>query len=368
MDRERKLGLKKLHYLDWIRTTAVLAVAYGHFVSVATYATSLPSVISEKNELNLPWIPVGTHVMDKFDLWLGQRFQTSTAAIGVVLFFWLAGYLTAMTREKYTGKEFIQKRIIRIYPGLFISVISVGVIAYLSQGIKYPFEDYFFNATLLYPFFRLNAIIGVLWTLSVEFIFDIIAIHIKKFDLRNIFIAEIIITTICFRHIVHYSAEINYIIYFIKYIPLIFFGAALYEVTQNKKWKTYILAAILFFLGYGNIYIMIKNVYTAETAYASIYTYIFAAFIWCTFKLMSNKNVKWIVEPNKVIGFIGEISFLFYLLQLNVGLLVMYYIKIYFTTNAYIIVLGGIVATVAVSAIIHYGVEKRIQKALNKKL
>ena len=324
MDRERKLDLKKLHYLDWIRATAVLAVAYGHFVSVATYAPSLPSVISEKNESNLPWIPVGTHVMDKFDLWLGQRFQTSTAAIGVVLFFWLAGYLTAMTREKYTGKEFIKKRLARIYPGLFISVICVAVSAYLSQGIKYSFEDYFFNATLLYPFFRLNAIIGVLWTLSVEFIFDIISIHIKKFDFRSIFIVDFIITAICFRHIVHYSAEINYIIYFIKYIPMIFFGAALYEVTQNNKWKTYILAAILFFLSYENLYFLIKNVYTTETAYASIYTYIFAAFIWCGFKLMFNKNVKWIVEPNKIIGFISEISFLFYLLQLNIGLLVMY--------------------------------------------
>lgn len=36
--------MKKLNYLNWIRVLAVIGVLYGHLISVATYATSLPSV------------------------------------------------------------------------------------------------------------------------------------------------------------------------------------------------------------------------------------------------------------------------------------------------------------------------------------
>lgn len=270
---ERKYKLKKKYYLDWIRVIAVICVLYGHLVSVATFSTSLPTVIAQSNEINLPWIPANSHSLYKVDIFLGNCFHTSTAAIGVILFFWLAGFLTAMTREKYSGKEFIQRRLIRIYPGLIISVMFVGMVAWLSQGIIWPIHSYLFNATLIYPFMFCGATIGVLWTLGVEFIFDLIAIHVCKFTFRTILIINIVIGLLCIYHSIYYTEQLNYIIYFIKYIPIILFGATIYIATRAKnKLKAIGQLLIAFALSFIPLYIAIKSVYVSESSYASIGT------------------------------------------------------------------------------------------------
>lgn len=89
---------KKREYLDWIRIIAVFAVLYGHFANAGSWATQEATVFSEK--YILPINDGMTHKAWLVDSFLA-RFGTASAVIGVVLFMWLTGYLTAMTREKY---------------------------------------------------------------------------------------------------------------------------------------------------------------------------------------------------------------------------------------------------------------------------
>ena len=91
-------------YLDLIRIFAMFLVLYGHLVNGASWVTEFPSVFS--NEYHLPINDGMTHKAYILDALLG-RFNTASAVIGVILFFWLTGYLTAMTRERYTGKVFL---------------------------------------------------------------------------------------------------------------------------------------------------------------------------------------------------------------------------------------------------------------------
>lgn len=88
--------------------------------------------------------------------------------------------------------------------------------------------------------------------------------------------------------------------------------------------------------------------------------------IWITLYFLDAKKVKYIVNKNRIIMWLNEISYMTYLLQLNIGLLVMYYIKEKITKNSYFIVIAGILSTLIVSTILHYGIENKIHMVLDK--
>lgn len=84
-------------------------------------------------------------------------------------------------------------------------------------------------------------------------------------------------------------------------------------------------------------------------------------------RLLHRLGIKFVQAPNKIINFIVSVSYFVYLLQLNVGFTVMYFLR-QAGVDPYINILCGIGATFIVSAILHYLCEVPIQRALKKKL
>lgn len=134
------------------------------------------------------YIPINDGATHKAWLLNGllSKFGTTSAAIGVALFMWITGYLTAMTRDKCSGKCFIMKRFIRLYPGLIMSVIICGIVAGMIGGVYYSIWQYIANALCLYPIMGLGATIGTLWTLAIELLFYLICLHVPKLNFKKI--------------------------------------------------------------------------------------------------------------------------------------------------------------------------------------
>lgn len=354
--------MEKKNYLDWIRVVGVFLVLYGHLANAASFITQEATVFS--NKYVLPINDAVTHKAYILDSFLA-KFNTASSVIGVILFLWLTGYLTAMTREKYTGREFAIRRMIRLYPALIIAVIICGIIAAV-MGVKYSVFQYIANGLLLYSCMGFGATIGTLWTLLVELIFYLIVLHFTKLNFKNILIIDGIILFLVISQAVTKCGSYA-LIYSLKFIPILLFGSMMYEYHNIKERKKYIELIIVALLSYLIPYISITYIYTDAISYKSIASYVFAFVIWVLFYIFYKVDFKFIHVSSKVITFIVDSSYFVYLLQLNIGFTTMYFLR-EAGVGPYLNIICGVVVTFLVSAVLHYVCEKPIQKVLLSKI
>ena len=105
--------------------------------------------------------------------------------LGVIMFFVISGFVIpySMYVKKYQLKHFFQfllKRTIRIEPPYIIYVFLLMAANYYTLvylwGMPYPttLKQFFLNITYLAPFFKVQWINIIFWTLAVEFQFYIL--------------------------------------------------------------------------------------------------------------------------------------------------------------------------------------------------
>lgn len=354
--------MEKKVYLDWIRFVGVFLVLYGHLATAASFITQEATVFSDKYVL-----PINDATLHKayiIDSFLA-KFNTASAVIGVILFLWLTGYLTAMTRQKYTKGGFVTRRIIRLYPALIIAVVACGIIASF-MGVKYSVFQYIANGLCLYPFMGFGATIGTLWTLTVELFFYFIVLHLVQLNFKNILIIDGIILFLTASQAITQCGDVT-LMYILKFIPIVLFGSMMFEFHKIKGVKKYFELIIVAVLSYLIPYISITYTFTAEVNYKSIASYLFAFGIWMLIYLLHKIDFKLINVSNKLLSFIVGTSYFVYLLQLHVGFTTMYFLR-EAGVGPYLNIICGIAVTFLVSAVLHYGCERPLQKGLLSKL
>lgn len=104
---------------------------------------------------------------------------------GVPIFFLISGFLITMSYERNSNiKNYIQNRVLRIFPGLYVNIFFGVVILYYFGYIEFNFEFFswliaqltivqFYNAEM-FRGFGVGVINGSLWTISVELTFYIL--------------------------------------------------------------------------------------------------------------------------------------------------------------------------------------------------
>ncbi len=160
--------------LDYIRLFAALQIAMGHF-------------------LTLYWWQHEDFPVAQPYFW-GMR-TVLIHCYGVIILFALSGYLTAHSLENNKGiRTFIEKRIKRIYPGLWCAVLFSGLILFLIQdmsgrvkaiipwilleGLGIAYTPQVFEGL------SSQSINGALWTIMVELQFYGAALLLKKWHQR----------------------------------------------------------------------------------------------------------------------------------------------------------------------------------------
>ncbi|MEM6938706.1 MAG: acyltransferase [Pseudomonadota bacterium] len=139
-DRDRVL------FLDGLRAAASLAVVLQHYLESVAHQTFLPVL------------------------------QFAPGLIGVVLFFCISGYVIPFSiKGRMQPIPFMLRRVMRIMP-LYVCVVT-GMILLGIAGLS-PFaeriaplqvSDYLSNFLLIYEYTGSKPVLGVAWTLSVEF-------------------------------------------------------------------------------------------------------------------------------------------------------------------------------------------------------
>jgi len=120
-----------------------------------------------------------------FSYSLGRVFRYGYLAVD--LFFIISGYVIMLSAHGKTARQFIQSRVIRLYPVYWISclltfgLLSIGS-ALSSRATHVPIIQLLFNLTMFQEFFGYPSISSVYWTLSYELSFYILVLLIIGFN------------------------------------------------------------------------------------------------------------------------------------------------------------------------------------------
>ena len=352
---------KTIKYLDTIRIIALFFVLFAHLVTVPSVTPNMPDYFS--TGFTLPVLPSAIKYIG-FDFFLQRVLHTACGPIGVVLFILLSGYLAAISRHKYTNQEFITKRIIRLWPGLFLSITFVTLLVTLVGGVKISGWQYFFNIFLLQPVFGYSPITGVVWVLIIEMLYYLIITFVKHINIRSISVINLFVIFLLFFEITSRNTSLHLLNSYMRFVPLMLFGSAI-QIYGLKNIRT-------IFLGLWSYAIIVasqKLIFTNFYFYTSSFTYIIPLLIW----VCSYYGIKYIKIPERFrFDFFGKLksiiintSYLVYLIHVTLGIYCLYYLRNILPTGLNIIVSVSLVFVL--SYLIHRFMEKPLSNYLTKK-
>lgn len=262
----------------------------------------------------------------------------SFGKIGVEMFFILSGYLLINSISKYTPLIFITKRVKRIYPTYFVSVIiTLSVLGIFSKK-SFNLVQVLTNLTFLNIPLGISSIDGVYWTLFIEltFYFSLLFLRLLFNNVPKIFIT-ISLLTLVFRL---YGFD-NLILTFASLFTYgwLFAGGSALRLFAETGVKIYMAMGLFFVLGYS---------YYVELSVFEILLLLLTMIL-----IVSSDKFKTIVIPN-IFLFLGTISYPVYLVHQEIG----YIIFDYFGWGLISIILA-VSTTISLGWILHKYVETR---------
>ncbi|WP_143058943.1 acyltransferase family protein [Demequina mangrovi] len=93
--------------------------------------------------------------------------------VGVVAFFLVSGFIISVSLDRTGEREFLIKRVFRLYPAYFVALTVMLVVAYGSEPWTSPawLAEVAINYTMLQQLVGLGSLLGPAWTLSIEWVY-----------------------------------------------------------------------------------------------------------------------------------------------------------------------------------------------------
>lgn len=309
--------IKRIEFLDGLRGIAILFVLFFH------YYTNVYILSHIKNDSFVNIFKYGN--------------------MGVFLFFLISGFVIFMTLEKSNSQlGFIQKRYIRLLPGILFMVVFIYTYKYIFQGFKFDYSailNILPAVSLIHPIFfekitgiNFLSIEGVLWTLHLEFLFYIIFSSLyflfkKKISLLLLFFLSLL--TFLLKVFTYYQISKNHFInnsfelihsVGLEHLSWFFAGAVGYIYYNNRNNK--------------NLLLFISSLFFASVSYGHLVAFIFVAIF---FTAIQFKFIQRFLEL-KILIFFGFISYPLYLIHNEFGIYFISQIKNFFSDRYLLLV------------------------------
>lgn len=215
-------------HIDALRGIAVLLVIWLHISEV--------------------YIRLSPAVKEKGILLYDLAWTINTGRIGVVIFFAISGFvlLRSIKGDKLNGtKTFLIRRFFRLYPAFWLSVL-LGIFVMQLVGQDMSFEKIIANITMLPLMFNQEMILGLYWTLEVEWIFYFLGLLLflmgasqKPINLFAISIFFLIVFAIFQKLKLDNQAHIG-IVVLPFHLSIMFWGALFRYFHDNPEFKVHI--------------------------------------------------------------------------------------------------------------------------------
>lgn len=276
----------RIDFLDYMRVFAFLSVLIGHTFLSSILAFSM----SAENHITLR-----TFASLIYSVCYG-------GAAGVVVFFFTSGYIITYVLQSEPTKEFVIKRIFRIYPLYIFAVIIETALQHFHDGTALPPLTTLAAKFLLIGDFTETpySLNGVEWTLRIEIMFYAFMAILKyigmfkhiKF-LPYVFIACTIYLYVSapFPNWVEWSSG-----YMNLYGPFLFVGSLILLIEKNLSNRTICITSIVLIFLLFYLRTAEANPGLKETNHAIIALSIFLAGWIYKSKIHANRTIKLLSE------------------------------------------------------------------------
>lgn len=274
---------------------------------------------------------------------------------GVELFFMISGFVIFLSLNNISSpKEFIIKRVIRLYPVYIVSVtitfLSVRIYSLTEREVT------LFEAIINLSMFQaylpsIRHVDGAYWSLSVELSFYLlcaIIIYFKKvnkFSMLSLFWLILSFVILYFND----NRYINFIgtkLFIYHYSHLFIIGIMFYKIYMEKKVEYYLIIILAL------LYELLLNGFEEV---------LIVGFFVLVFTLLINNSL--IFLNIKILRFFGTISYALYLIHQNMGYIILHYLENKGLVNETFILIP-ISVSIFLAIILTYLVEKPFQKYL----
>ncbi|MEK6946492.1 MAG: acyltransferase [Nanoarchaeota archaeon] len=273
--------------------------------------------------------------------------------LGVDLFFMISGYVIFMTIEKAKKPlDFVIARIARLYPSYWTAVLlTFTVVSIFSlPGREVSLYNAILNLSMLQSWIFVPPVDGVYWTLVVEIEFYIVILllfifkklkSVEKFGFYALFFIVLV-------HLlpVPFKSQITSI-FIIKYFNLFLAGILFYKIKNegNSLNKNMLLFCCL-----------IIQFIVSDIARLTVIFLFFSVFYLTILEKLT-------ILKNKLIQYVGLISYPLYLIHQNIGYVIIRTLSSYHVNNILLLVIPIIITTLIAMAI-HHIIEDPFRKLI----
>lgn len=345
----------RLLYLDILRITACLLVAYTHLVYCAMKSTMLADV---SINANLPLL--SENFLCGFENFLQTYLNSNPASIGVALFFLITGYLMPMMLERYNRLQFLINRILRIFPTMIVATLIIGIFLHYSQHISFTASEYINSWFLTSYLSGTRMITGVLWTLVVEILFYLICFAVGRFNVKKFILLELVLLGLILCGQWH-------VLWCCKFLVCILLGSAIYLSEKCSKNGNKILL-LAFALGmYIAAFRLGAHFEHAQNLHYKISTHLIVFSLFIIVRYVVNK-LKFVDKFMPQIKNLSNLVYPIYLVHCSIGLALIENLRHITRLGIYPTVVAVIIC---ISLILHKYVEEpsiKLAKSINSKL
>ncbi|WP_282058817.1 acyltransferase family protein [Lentibacter algarum] len=226
---------------------------------------------------------------------------------GVIVFFVISGFVIINSTVGKMPLEFVQRRILRLYPAYWISLAYVFIsLSILERQIDFPM--FLANITMLQEFIGIDHMNGVYWTLSFELLFYfyiLVFIMVLKIPI-DIFVIGWVVILAAAKAI---DATIVVKLLLGNYAVFFLLGMALYLTITKRKFLTYFALFVTLWLALDGAFILIED-YSAylkrEFSFSGVSLYLFIIIALALLFRRLNSNIAL---------YMGKISYPLYLVH-----------------------------------------------------
>ena len=305
-----------------------------------------------------------------FNLLSEHYFHFPYGEVGVKLFFMISGFVILMTIEKTIKiKLFIISRFSRLFPTYwFCMLISISVLLYFPVPTlgHYTLSEFLVNLTMLQGFFKVRHIDQVYWSLGVELLFYciigwiFILNLIRKIEWICIFWLALCLTSLIFDF---YHESKFKVLFMLIDAPMFIAGMMFYKCVNNYPKYIYIIIILLsYIISQVTTYLsgFEERQYSVSILLHFLNTGVFVIFYFAIiFKLK--------IFSNRILIFLGNISFPLYLLHNIIGYAIIYQLR-QITNNQAIYTLATAILCISLAYLVSKFIEKPSNIYVKEKL
>lgn len=276
---------------------------------------------------------------------------------GVQLFFIISGFVIFMSVSRgRSASDFLIKRAFRLYPAYIAAVVITFIVLSASSiDIQRTIQEMFVNMTMVQEFIGIRNIDGSYWSLRVEFTFYMMMALIILIDKEKVMpvvvtmlsvgmaiqLYSLIMSTDSAQFVERFSTA--------NYIQLFVIGIMLHEIWikgMQLKYGAVIIVAVMY-----------------DFIFEGVVNGLFTVSFISIFALVLNDKLK--ILNNKLLLYLGNISYPLYLIHQNIGYALIHVMEDYGLTHEIWIIIPVIISVLLAHCIL-YVVEKPSQNFLFK--